>query len=281
MFTDLLSSGAPLIAIIAVLALVDSTSFGTLAIPIWLLLTPGRVRVGRMLVYLATLGLFYFAIGALLLFGAASIADIAAGVLESPFGRTLLLAIGGLLIWWSFARDTKAAKARRAGRGEGRISRWRRIAMGDDARETSPWAASGAADAGGGAARLRTETETGARPGASGSLAALMGLALMAGVAEIATLLPYLAAIGLLSQSGLAAPLPLLGVAGYCTVMLLPALVLLVARVVAGGRVEAPLRRFEAWLSKNADSTFSWLIGIIGVVIVLNTAPTVLGPLGL
>ena len=33
---------------LAVLALVDSTSFGTLLIPIWLLLTPGRPpEIGR------------------------------------------------------------------------------------------------------------------------------------------------------------------------------------------------------------------------------------------
>lgn len=33
------------IGVLVVLALVDSTSFGTLLIPIWLLLTPGKLRI--------------------------------------------------------------------------------------------------------------------------------------------------------------------------------------------------------------------------------------------
>ena len=52
-----------LAASLAALALIDSTSFGTLLIPIWLLLAPGRVRAGRMLVYLGTIAVFYFAVG--------------------------------------------------------------------------------------------------------------------------------------------------------------------------------------------------------------------------
>ena len=39
---------------LVVLALVDSTSFGTLLIPIWLMLAPGRLKAGRILVFLAT-----------------------------------------------------------------------------------------------------------------------------------------------------------------------------------------------------------------------------------
>ncbi|WMY77648.1 hypothetical protein [Citricoccus sp. I39-566] len=39
-FPDALT-GAPLLLILAVLALVDSTSFGTLAVPAWFLMAPG------------------------------------------------------------------------------------------------------------------------------------------------------------------------------------------------------------------------------------------------
>ena len=45
------------------LALIDSTSFGTLLIPIWLLLHPGKVRLSRMFVFLGTVSAFYFAVG--------------------------------------------------------------------------------------------------------------------------------------------------------------------------------------------------------------------------
>ena len=34
---------------LVVLALIDSTSFGTLLIPVWFMLAPGRVRPGRLL----------------------------------------------------------------------------------------------------------------------------------------------------------------------------------------------------------------------------------------
>lgn len=37
---------------LAGLALLDSTSIGTLFIPVWLLLTPDRIGVGRVLGYL-------------------------------------------------------------------------------------------------------------------------------------------------------------------------------------------------------------------------------------
>ena len=47
-------TGPALLGALALLALVDSTSFGTLLIPTWLLLAPGRLRPGRILIYLAT-----------------------------------------------------------------------------------------------------------------------------------------------------------------------------------------------------------------------------------
>ena len=52
------------------LALVDSTSFGTLLIPVWLLLAPGRTRWGRVLLYLGTVAVFYLALGVALSAGA-------------------------------------------------------------------------------------------------------------------------------------------------------------------------------------------------------------------
>ncbi|MGO3060918.1 hypothetical protein [Corynebacterium casei] len=55
---------------LAVLALVDSTSFGTLLIPVWLLMTPGRLQVGRVLQFLLTVVSMYFFIGLGLLLGA-------------------------------------------------------------------------------------------------------------------------------------------------------------------------------------------------------------------
>ncbi|MGW3352943.1 hypothetical protein ACWDA3_57460 [Nonomuraea rubra] len=50
---------AALALALAGLSLLDSTSFGTLLIPVWLLLTPGRLRTGQIFTYLATVALFY------------------------------------------------------------------------------------------------------------------------------------------------------------------------------------------------------------------------------
>src|SRR5690606_22207760 len=56
-------------ATLAVLALVHSTSFGTLLIPVCCLLTPGRVRVARILVFLGTVAGFYLLLGVALVAG--------------------------------------------------------------------------------------------------------------------------------------------------------------------------------------------------------------------
>ena len=58
------------LASLVVLALIDSTSFGTLLIPIWFLIQPGPVRAGRVLLFLGTVALFYFGIGVAAALGA-------------------------------------------------------------------------------------------------------------------------------------------------------------------------------------------------------------------
>jgi hypothetical protein len=50
-------------AALAVLALIDSTSFGTLLIPICLMLSPERLRARRIVLYLTVIGAFYFVLG--------------------------------------------------------------------------------------------------------------------------------------------------------------------------------------------------------------------------
>ena len=54
------------------LALVDSLSFGTLLIPLLFLMVPGRVRVARIVLYLATIALFYLVAGVAITWGAQS-----------------------------------------------------------------------------------------------------------------------------------------------------------------------------------------------------------------
>ena len=57
----------------------------------------------------------------------------------------------------------------------------------------------------------------------------------------------------------------------YCAVMIVPGVVLCGIRAALGDRADAFLDRAHDWAVKNATSAFSWVVGIIGVIILLNT----------
>jgi divalent metal cation (Fe/Co/Zn/Cd) transporter len=101
----------------------------------------------------------------------------------------------------------------------------------------------------------------------SGSGAALATLAVAAGLVEVATMLPYLAALGLIGTQGPAWPVSGLWILAYCLVMIAPALVLTAARVLAARLVERPLGRLDAWLTRNAATTTAWVVGIVGFLV--------------
>ena len=93
-------TGAALIGALAVLALIDSTSFGTLLIPVWLLMSPGRVRAGRMLVYLGSIAGFYALIGLAILLGAGALSDTLTSLSSTrPFLIAQLVVGVGLFAW--------------------------------------------------------------------------------------------------------------------------------------------------------------------------------------
>ncbi|MCT1558534.1 GAP family protein [Helcobacillus massiliensis] len=93
----------------------------------------------------------------------------------------------------------------------------------------------------------------------------MMSLALGAGLIEVASMLPYLAAIGIIGQMGVGLPGRLLILAGYCLLMVVPALVLVVLRARLGQRAEAQLDRFAQWFSRQADVTLLWIAAIVGI----------------
>ena len=218
-----------------VLALIDSTSFGTLLIPIWLLLAPGRLRAGRVLIFLGTVAAFYFVVGVILIAGAATF--LSSDLLESPIVSRIQLVLGIALFVASFFIGKKKLDENGQPRPS-RFLRWRDRAMGE------------------GQGRSTT--------------ASLMALALTAAVIEVASMLPYIAAIGLISSSGLvwSAQVGVLG--GYVVVMIAPALVLLAARLVARRAVEPTLTRISHWMEKSGGETTAWIVGIVGVLITLD-----------
>lgn len=253
-------TGAALIGALALLALIDSTSFGTLLIPVWLLMAPGRVRVGRMLVYLGSIAGFYALVGLAILLGAGALSDTLGSLSSTrPFLiAQLLLGVG--LFAWSFKLEPIGG------------------------RRPAASVAGAPSAAGGGTAGVSTGTTPEApaepaRPGRlsrwrervlsseSGSGSALAGLAVGAGLVEVATMLPYLAALGLIGTQGPGWPASGLWVLGYCLVMIAPALVLTAGRVLAARLVERPLGRLDGWLTRNAASTTAWVVGIVGFLV--------------
>ncbi len=223
----------PLLLTLAGLALVDSTSFGTLVIPLWLMTAPSGLRPGRVLAFLAVVAVFYLGVGALLLLGGSAVLDgLGSDVADSRAVLVVQLAIGVALFVASF----------RVGKGSaGRLARWRDRAVGSE-----------------------------------GSTRGVVGLALLAATLEVATMLPYLGAIGLLAGSDTATGTRLAVLAAYCLVMVVPALVLLGLRVALRARIESLLTRFSGWLERAGAEATAWVLGIAGFLLAGDAASRLL-----
>jgi hypothetical protein len=249
-------ASAPLGVSLALLALLDGLSIGTLLIPVFLLLAP-RLRGGRVLLYLGTIAGFYLLVGALFMLGLVNLVDVGREFLGSTAGMVARLVVGVLLLIVAITMPTKrkapstvdavaasgavgadpAASATPAPAPGGRIARWRD--------------------------RLLSERS---------SPATVMAVALGAGLVEVATMLPYLVAMGLLSEADLSMPLRYAALAGYCVLMIVPALLLLALRLLAAPLVQRPLERLAAWLERTTAENTAWIVGIVGFLIARSAA---------
>lgn len=234
---------------LAVLALIDSTSIGTLLIPLWLLLRPDtRQILPRILLYLGVLASFYFLVGVAVLSGADWVIN---GLGEQPLTQlpvvqwAMVLGGGGML-----AYSLKPDPAKRA-------------------QKKAAMAAVAGAD-GGESPEVESKVELKWQARLSKALLSpggVIGLALIAGLLELPTMLPYLVAIGFISNSTLALPGEMFVLALYCLVMLLPALLLLLLRTVLGTRLDPLIRRVSNKLGKFAGETLLWIVGIVGFLL--------------
>ncbi|GAA2537415.1 GAP family protein [Winogradskya consettensis] len=212
---------------LALLALIDSTSVGTLLIPLWMLLTP-KLRPDRFLLYLGTVAAFYFAVGLTLAAFAGAVSDLI-GDLDAVSWAELGLGIA--LFALSFYFEPKRVRRRRgtvtpAMRWQSRLS----------TAEGSPWA--------------------------------MVALGLAAAGIEVMSMLPYLAAIGILTAADVSPPARVAALAGYVVLMVLPALVLLAVRLGLKQRVEEPLQFVSAWLSRHTEGVLGWVLAIAGFLLV-------------
>lgn len=245
--------GVEILAALVVLALIDSTSFGTLLIPIWLMMAPGRLRARRILLFLGSVAGFYFALGIALTAGGMAIADEVGDVLDSGPVRVVQLIVGVVLLILGLTVEplTKSGKEKRAAKralrrtekGPGRLQTWRARATAGDGRPTG-----------------------------------LVGLALGATTIEAASMLPYLAAIGLISTSDLSLAGGIAVLAGYCLVMVAPAVFLLVARILLHERVSPLLARMDDWLSRNSRELLAWLLFLLGLFLVRSAVAVLAAP---
>ncbi len=237
-------TGNPEVSLI-ILALVDSTSIGTLIIPLWLLLRGRREAIGKVLAYLLAIAGFYWVIGVLLRSG---LLLIDTSIFEHRFFRIAGLLAGVLMIIWALSYRTDAQKAAAARKkvSAGSAATTEQVPESEQVPRRLRKALAGALD-----------TRTG-----------VIVLALVAGLLELPTMLPYLAAIGVMQGAGWHTGVQLLALVGYCLVMILPGFILVGARMVAGRQVEAWMQKIGPKAASYAQETLGWVVGIGGYLLI-------------
>jgi hypothetical protein len=225
---------------LVVLALIDGTSFGTLIIPLWLMLAPGRLRPGRILLFLGTVAAFYLLLGIALLLGASMLLDTLQEVDNWQPLRIAQLVVGLGLTALGVRMEpwTKAGKERRIARRAEELARTRPSLL----------------------IRMR-----GHATDASAPVGAVILFALTAAIVEAASMVPYLAAIGFLTASELSLAGRSAVLFGYCLLMITPALLLLAARLLLHAHVSPVLTKLQASFSHNASEAIAWLIFLVGL----------------
>lgn len=213
-----------------VLALIDGTSLGTLGIPLWLTLQPG-VRVRTVAVYLLAIAAFYWVVGLVLLGGAITVLG---SILEATEGKPRLwaqLILGIALFALAFVVDPIGGRKERPQRQErGRLGRLKARVGGEGlTARTAAWLAIGAA------------------------------------TIELATMLPYLAAIGLLADAAPGAGISAGVLLGYCAVMVLPAAILLGVRALAERRAAGLLAWVQAWVERHSAEAVGLVLILAGL----------------
>ena len=234
-----------LYAQLAVLALIDSTSIGTLLIPLWLVLRPDARKITpRILLYLAVLAGFYLLVGIAVLSGA--------GWAISGLGTQSLTSIPAIQWGMTLGGGAMFAYALFSGGSAGTTARKQRVqhqtaGLPEESAAERKWQE-----------RLSKALRS---PGT------MVTLGLLAGLVELPTMLPYLGAITLLANSTLVLPAEIAVLMLYCLVMLLPAVALLSLRAALSSRVDPWLRRISTKMGKFTGETLLWVVGIVGFLL--------------
>ncbi|WP_164477897.1 GAP family protein [Nocardioides pantholopis] len=233
-------TGGALLGALGVLALVDSTSIGTLVLPLLMLLVP-RVHVGSYVVYLLTIAAAYAVVGVLLVSGASWVTSWGAELGSWRWVRQIELGVGLTLFAVGVFGDPRRWFGRGgsgAGDGRERLERWHGRLQG-------------AAD----------------ERAASGRYRVVVGVALLAAGIEVASMVPFFAAAALITAAGLTPVEQVVVVVGYCLVMVAPAGVLLGLRLAFAGVLQRPLARLSTWMLDHSGGAVYWVLTIVGIIL--------------
>ena len=98
----------------------------------------------------------------------------------------------------------------------------------------------------------------------------MIGLGLATGLLEAGTALPYLGAIGVMGTAGLAVTTWMPMLAAYNLIMVLPPVLLYLGHRIFGERLRPRLERWREKVDSGSREALAWIIGIVGLVLVLN-----------
>ena len=99
---------------------------------------------------------------------------------------------------------------------------------------------------------------------------AMIGLGITTSLLEVATAIPYFAAIGLMINSNISFNewLPILLM--YNVMMVAPALALLLLHMLFRRFMQRPLKNLQALFQKNTSSALSWIMFFVGLILLVN-----------
>lgn len=257
MTTGLALGSTGLLLTLGILALIDSTSIGTLVIPIWMVIRARNAAALRSAVFfLGVLATFYLLIGLLVLSGVGWLDTMLnGGLLESPILRWVLLIGGAGMLTASFTINKKPVS-----QVTQPVPATYSVGISAATAEQHPTPA------------VTTQGRWGHRlDKALGTRRGVALLGLTAGLLELPTMLPYLGAIGLLTSSGRPLPLQVGLLVLYCLVMIIPALLIIGIRAVAGQRLTNQFNKLSQWLAKASGETLAWIVGIIGFLLIRSS----------
>lgn len=116
-----------------------------------------------------------------------------------------------------------------------------------------------------------TKKTTEPRRPRSKSLGAMIGLGFTTSLLEVATALPYFAAIGLMTSAQLTPVQWVPVLAAYNVIMVLPPFLLLGAQLAFGRMMQRPLEKLRVKIAQSSGSVLSWVLCIAGLILVLNS----------